>query len=741
MDMDRSVWYKRLNSAMSAIPQFRANQKEAISAAGPEVPQAPSDPSRDNPLQLLRYAIEQLKSPTGGLPDQEQLANLLVETREALEHANVVAHAVSQCEQRLGDVQFEKAFEALDDGLRAYPGDPALVTRRRQVEERQKAFHSAAAAREAIEEADWLLNQDRTDLAAQLLREKAAELPDQEELTARLTELEALLLVWEERRGVRDALGRAMTLEQSQQWLAALTVVEEAQQTYPSSEELAKAAERIRNGLTDDRRRKKLVRRLELIGHQIAAKSWRQALSLLENTRLEFPDARELEPLGHEIDAGLKRSECDEILSEVRRCLADSDLEQAEKALRRGLDALGPEPALEALQNDVESERMYRDGLRRAQVLFGRRQFQESEQVLMQLEGEDRQEARALLDAVRAARAATEEESFLERGREKALGLMQQHQYAQAADLLRNLLSLFPANPILERDLMTAQDWLGRNGPPVAPNTQPEAREPCPEIVELQTSPVGSTFLGRFRRAAIAGGTSLVLLSAAGGAWKIAHRSPPISNPPAAPAETGAPAPPSNLPAVEPTAPAQTAAERPVATRAAQHETRQAKQSFATASRAFVPPRPERLPGRTAEPASPPPEAGPIVIVEPSPGLPDTVAAPEKLPAPSPAAAPATPVKPSLPPGGRLEQAQLIKRRLPEYPALARQRAVLGVVRLEVLIDEHGDVQSVKVLSGDVVLGAAAKNAVQTWKYRPATLNDRPIAIKTEVDLVFGDRK
>src|SRR5262249_34037964 len=152
--------------------------------------------------------IEQLKSPTGGLPDQEQLANLLAETRAALEHANVVARAVSQCERHLGEVHFEKAFEALDEGLLAYPGDAALVARRRQVEERQKAFQSAAAVRGAIEEADWLLTHDRTDLAAQFLREKAAELPDQQELAGRLNELEALLPAWEMRRGVQDALGR-----------------------------------------------------------------------------------------------------------------------------------------------------------------------------------------------------------------------------------------------------------------------------------------------------------------------------------------------------------------------------------------------------------------------------------------------------------------------------------------------------------------------------------------------------
>src|ERR1035437_4791620 len=42
------------------------------------------------------------------------------------------------------------------------------------------------------------------------------------------------------------------------------------------------------------------------------------------------------------------------------------------------------------------------------------------------------------LDAVRQARAVSEEESFCERGREKAVRLMQERQFAQAADLLRN---------------------------------------------------------------------------------------------------------------------------------------------------------------------------------------------------------------------------------------------------------------------------------------------------------------
>jgi protein TonB len=83
-------------------------------------------------------------------------------------------------------------------------------------------------------------------------------------------------------------------------------------------------------------------------------------------------------------------------------------------------------------------------------------------------------------------------------------------------------------------------------------------------------------------------------------------------------------------------------------------------------------------------------------------------------------------------------QAQLISRILPPYPALARQRGLTGEVRLVADIDARGDVKNVRVVSGDPVLGVAARNAVALWKYKPATLNGRPVSTPTEIRLVFG---
>jgi len=85
--------------------------------------------------------------------------------------------------------------------------------------------------------------------------------------------------------------------------------------------------------------------------------------------------------------------------------------------------------------------------------------------------------------------------------------------------------------------------------------------------------------------------------------------------------------------------------------------------------------------------------------------------------------------------------AELISRTLPEIPVLARQRAAYGLVKIDAVIDEHGAVKSVKVVAGDPILGGAAKSAVLTWKYKPATLNDQPIASEAKIQINFAARK
>src|ERR1035437_8746593 len=663
---------------MSPIPQVRIREREVISTAAPEVRIAAPAPGRDNPLQLLREARAGLNSSNGELADQAQVADLLAEAREAVERANVINRAVTLCEEFLREAQFDKAFQSLDAGLLAYPGAPALVTRRCDVEGQQSAFHSAATVRTAPEEAQWLLDRDRPDLAARLLKQKAADLPDEQAPISRLEEFEALLPQWEQNRQVQAALGRVAALEQLQQWQAALTILEEVMQYYTASEELTGAAQRFRDRLADHERKRKLARRRELIGQKIAAQSWRQALTLLDNAQREFPGAPELNPLRRGVDAGLRRSECEAIVTEVRQCLADGEPAQAEEVLRGGLESFGLEPALEALREELESEGKYREELRTAQILFGRRQMQEAEGVLAGLVAQNRPEAQVLLDAVRQARAATEEENFCERGREKAVRLMQERQFAQAADLLLNLRSLFPCNAVLERDLIAAQGALDQGSREVTAAAEEENSQPrVPEIPtppppgalrpEAQVRPADGqrsrvSLLSRIRRAVIAGTASLVLVSAGGAAWLLSRNGARVSRPAATPAVTQLPVatpPPETRGAGSPAAtpppetPRKSSPPQPLATTstAPAKSRTQPETPRATPLRPFVPPATQQTPVQVQSSVLPlPPGTAPVISAATVPSLPAELGKPVNAPAPPQPAARA------LATGGRLQE-------------------------------------------------------------------------------------
>jgi protein TonB len=115
-------------------------------------------------------------------------------------------------------------------------------------------------------------------------------------------------------------------------------------------------------------------------------------------------------------------------------------------------------------------------------------------------------------------------------------------------------------------------------------------------------------------------------------------------------------------------------------------------------------------------------------------------------PAPPAAAAPqqaAPQNSPSTPPqGGRFVPAVRLSGITPKLPPFAQQLSIRkGTVTLVVNVDSRGIVRSVNPLDGHPVLAAAAKDAVMSWKYRPATLNGTPVESKVEVHILFQESK
>jgi TonB family protein len=198
-----------------------------------------------------------------------------------------------------------------------------------------------------------------------------------------------------------------------------------------------------------------VARRVEAIEQKIAAKAWTDALSLIESAHKDFPSEPQLEALTEKVQQARRRADLDTTVSEVRLHLTEGETDQADQVLRKAMKSRTAEPTLLALQDELSASKKYRDEWRKAQVLVGRRQFAEAEQMLVRLVAPDRPEVRILLDMVREARSASDEKDFYRRRREEAHRLLQQGSREQAVELLHKLLVLYPQDPVLEKDLQS----------------------------------------------------------------------------------------------------------------------------------------------------------------------------------------------------------------------------------------------------------------------------------------------
>jgi protein TonB len=80
--------------------------------------------------------------------------------------------------------------------------------------------------------------------------------------------------------------------------------------------------------------------------------------------------------------------------------------------------------------------------------------------------------------------------------------------------------------------------------------------------------------------------------------------------------------------------------------------------------------------------------------------------------------------------GGSVKKPELINQIKPVYTELARKARVAGTVIVEAIIDERGNVTNVRVLKGlPMGLDRSAADAVEKWKFKPATLEGRPVKV------------
>lgn len=78
------------------------------------------------------------------------------------------------------------------------------------------------------------------------------------------------------------------------------------------------------------------------------------------------------------------------------------------------------------------------------------------------------------------------------------------------------------------------------------------------------------------------------------------------------------------------------------------------------------------------------------------------------------------------------------KQSTPVYPAVARSMRTTGIVRVDVMVNELGEVTEVQRTSGPTLLQDAAKDAVMKWRFKPFVRDGQPVRATGFVSFNFS---
>lgn len=73
----------------------------------------------------------------------------------------------------------------------------------------------------------------------------------------------------------------------------------------------------------------------------------------------------------------------------------------------------------------------------------------------------------------------------------------------------------------------------------------------------------------------------------------------------------------------------------------------------------------------------------------------------------------------------------------PVYPPEAKSRGLEGSVSLDVLVDENGKVRQVSVIEGAEIFRTGAVEAMKKFKFRPAKVDGKSVAVRIRYSLKF----
>lgn len=79
-----------------------------------------------------------------------------------------------------------------------------------------------------------------------------------------------------------------------------------------------------------------------------------------------------------------------------------------------------------------------------------------------------------------------------------------------------------------------------------------------------------------------------------------------------------------------------------------------------------------------------------------------------------------------------------IKKVQPSYSPVARAAGAQGEVLVEVVVNEQGDVESARAISGHPLLQQSAVDAARQWQFKPSQFEGKPVKVKGSIAFMFS---
>lgn len=322
---------------------------------------ARQDASALQSAQRYAEAEEVFRRLDGLYPGDPEIVYLLREARrlrDDYERSERLAAMVQTVEQLRVECRFEEARRALDAAPQEFSGEGALLDQRKKLDAEWNAYRRVERVRQLIASARAKIAEGQPDSALSLLKQAAAEDPQNREIADLQRDAEAMAEVQRVSRSIDQACTQARDLAGVQDFDAALSILRGALQTYPGDPRLLglseavsgqkrewEAGQRLREAvrqatqLLREKRYPEAIHLLEI--HLDTAPGEPGLVKLLNQARTEWDSARRAEALNR-------------AMAEIQAAIDANRLDEAEVLVEHYAPEFGSSPVFIALRNLVQ---------------------------------------------------------------------------------------------------------------------------------------------------------------------------------------------------------------------------------------------------------------------------------------------------------------------------------------------------------------------------------------------------